>query len=236
MTSSSQPVHPSGARAGAEVIRARNNVHFTGRGERVMMFAHGFGCDQTTWRRVAPAFEADYRVVLFDYVGCGRSDWSAWDPDRYASLRGYAQDVLDIVRAFDLREVIFVGHSVSAMIGLLASIESPDRFSRLIHIGPSPCYVNDAGYTLLGYTGGFERKDIEGLLDLMEELRGLGGVPRARGDEKPGPRRARRGAAVELLCRRPARHPPVRTRHVLLGQPGGPGQGAGALPHPPMQR
>ena len=129
-----------------------------------MMFAHGFGCDQTMWRLVAPAFEDHYRVVLFDYVGCGKSDWAAWDAKRYDSLRGYAQDVMDILEAFDLRDVVFVGHSVSAMIGILASIEAPTRFARLIHIGPSPCYVNDDGYV-----GGFERKDIEGLLDLMEK-------------------------------------------------------------------
>ena len=147
-----------------ELVRARNNVRFSGRGERPIMFAHGFGCDQTMWRLVAPAFEADYRVVLFDYVGCGKSDWSAWDSQRYSSLRGYAQDVLDILSAFDLHDVVFVGHSVSAMIGMLASIEAPERFSRLIHIGPSPRYVNDAGYI-----GGFERNDIEGLLDLMEK-------------------------------------------------------------------
>jgi sigma-B regulation protein RsbQ len=162
------PIPQTGAQPGghtdAELIRARNNVHFSGRGERTMMFAHGFGCDQTMWRLVAPAFEADYRVVLFDYVGCGKSDWSAWGPQRYDSLCGYAQDVLDIINAFDLRDVVFVGHSVSAMIGMLASIEAPERFSRLIHIGPSPRYVNDAGYV-----GGFERDDIEGLLDLMEK-------------------------------------------------------------------
>jgi sigma-B regulation protein RsbQ len=152
------------ARADPEAIRARNNVHFSGRGERTMMFAHGFGCDQTMWRFVAPAFEADYRVVVFDYVGCGKSDWTAWDAQRYGSLLGYAKDVLDIMSAFDLHDVVFVGHSVSAMIGILASIEAPERFSHLIHIGPSPRYVNDAGYI-----GGFERKDIEGLLELMDK-------------------------------------------------------------------
>lgn len=164
MTPTPQVTARSFARPDAELIRARNNVRVSGHGERTIVFAHGFGCDQTMWRMVAPAFEADYRVVLFDYVGCGKSDWSAWDAQRYDSLRGYAQDVLDILHAFDLHDVIFVGHSVSAMIGMLASIEAPERFSRLIHIGPSPCYVNDAGYT-----GGFERKDIEGLLDLMEK-------------------------------------------------------------------
>src|SRR5512140_1550075 len=88
----------------AEHIRARNNVRFSGSGKQIMMFAHGFGCDQTMWRMVAPAFECDYRVVLFDYVGCGKSDWSAWNEQRYGSLRGYAQDVLDIVAAFDLHD------------------------------------------------------------------------------------------------------------------------------------
>jgi len=154
----------SATRPDPDVIRARNNVQFSGRGRQVMLFAHGFGCDQSMWRFVAPAFEEDYRVVRFDYVGCGKSDWSAWSEDRYSSLRGYARDVLDIVEAFDLRDVIFVGHSVSAMIGMLASIEAPQRFSRLIQIGPSACYVNQGDYV-----GGFERKDIEGLLDLMEK-------------------------------------------------------------------
>jgi len=155
---------PSTTRLDPELIRARNNVRFSGRGTKVMVFAHGFGCDQSMWRYVTPAFEDDYRVVLFDYVGCGKSDWSAWSEDRYGSLRGYARDVLDILQAFDLRDVIFVGHSVSAMIGMLASIQAPERFSRLIQIGPSACYVNDGDYV-----GGFERKDIEGLLDLMEK-------------------------------------------------------------------
>jgi sigma-B regulation protein RsbQ len=145
-------------------IGKRNNVRIAGSGTQVMLFAHGFGCDQAMWRFVAPAFESDYKVVLFDYVGSGKSDWSAYDDNRYRDLRGYARDVLDVVEAFDLREVIFVGHSVSAMIGMLAAIEAPDRFERLVRIGPSPCYVNEPGYV-----GGFERADIEGLLDLMEK-------------------------------------------------------------------
>ena len=150
--------------AARDAIRIRNNVRISGRGSKVMVFAHGFGCDQTMWRYVAPAFEDDHQVVLFDYVGCGKSDWSAWTPERYDSLHGYAKDVLEILRAFDLRDVTFVGHSVSAMIGMLASIEEPARFSRFVHIGPSPCYVNDGEYV-----GGFERKDIDGLLDLMDK-------------------------------------------------------------------
>ncbi|HXF77389.1 MAG TPA: alpha/beta hydrolase [Usitatibacter sp.] len=149
---------------GREAIRKRNNVKVSGRGEQVMLFAHGFGCDQAMWRYVAPAFEDRYRVVLFDYVGSGKSDWTAYDPERYATLAGYARDVLDVVEAFDLRDIVYVGHSVSSMIGMLAAIEAPDRFRDLVMIGPSPCYVNEPGYV-----GGFERKDIEGLLDLMEK-------------------------------------------------------------------
>ena len=147
-----------------ESIRARNNVKISGRGEQPMVFAHGFGCDQAMWRFVAPAFEDEYRVVLFDYVGSGKSDWSAYDTKRYGSLKGYARDVLDVIEAFDLRDVIFVGHSVSSMVGLLAAVEAPERFARLVMIGPSPCYVNEPGYV-----GGFEREDIDGLLDLMDK-------------------------------------------------------------------
>ena len=152
------------ARLGRDAIGKRNHVKISGRGERVMLFAHGFGCDQAMWRYVAPAFEDRYRVVLFDYVGSGKSDWTAYDARRYATLDGYARDVLDVVEAFDLRDVIFVGHSVSSMIGMLAAIEAPERFAQLVMIGPSPCYVNEAGYV-----GGFDRKDIDGLLDLMEK-------------------------------------------------------------------
>jgi sigma-B regulation protein RsbQ len=129
-----------------------------------MLFAHGFGCDQNMWRFVAPAFEDRYRVILFDYVGSGRSDLSAYDEKRYSSLDGYAQDVLDICEALDLHDVIFVGHSVSSMVGVLAANRQPDRFARLIMVGPSPRYINEEGYV-----GGFERAEIEGLLDLMEK-------------------------------------------------------------------
>lgn len=144
-------------------IRSRNNVRVSGQGTQTMLFAHGFGCDQNMWRFVAPAFENDYRVVLFDYVGSGKSDWSAYDPERYGSLEGYARDVLEICAELDLRDVIFVGHSVSCMVGVLAAVAEPDRFAQLILIGPSPCYINDRDYV-----GGFEREDIEGLLDMME--------------------------------------------------------------------
>ena len=143
---------------------ARNNVKVLGRGKQPMLFAHGFGCDQSMWRLVTPAFEDDYQVVLFDYVGSGKSDLSAYDPERYSSLDGYAQDVLDVCHALDLRDVIFVGHSVSSVVGALASIREPERFAHLVMVGPSPRYLNDEGYV-----GGFERDDIAGLLDMMEK-------------------------------------------------------------------
>ena len=147
----------------ADVLR-RNNVRVFGAGTQPMVFAHGFGCDQNMWRLVTPAFENDYRIVLFDYVGSGRSDLRAWDRNRYASLDGYATDVVEIIEALDLRDVILVGHSVSSMIGVLAANRVPDRFAQLIMIGPSPRYINDEGYV-----GGFERADIEGLFDMMDK-------------------------------------------------------------------
>ncbi len=142
----------------------RNNVKNFGNGSQPMLFAHGFGCDQHMWRFVTPAFEDDYRIILFDYVGSGKSDYASYNPERYQSLQGYAQDILDICEALDLQNVILVAHSVSSMIGLLAAIEKPSRFSHLIMVGPSPCYINKDGYI-----GGFEHKDIEGLLETMEK-------------------------------------------------------------------
>ena len=145
-------------------VLVRNNVNVFGSGTQPMLFAHGFGCDQNMWRFITPAFERDYKVVLFDYIGSGKSDISAYDPRRYSTLDGYAQDVLDVCAALDLRDVIFVGHSVSSMVGVLAAKREPERFSRLIMVGPSPRYINDDGYV-----GGFERADIEGLLELMDK-------------------------------------------------------------------
>jgi sigma-B regulation protein RsbQ len=138
-------------------------VKVFGSGSQPMMFAHGFGCDQNMWRFVTPAFQDEYRIVLFDYVGSGHSDLSAYDPDRYSHLDGYAQDVLEICHALELEDVILVAHSVSSMIAVLAANREPELFDRLVLIGPSPCYVNDAPYV-----GGFERQDIEGLLDMMD--------------------------------------------------------------------
>lgn len=147
-----------------ERIIARNNVRVSGSGTQPMLFAHGFGCDQNMWRYIAPAFESDYKVILFDYVGSGKSDLESYDAQRYSSLEGYAEDVLDICHALDLRDVILVGHSVSGMIGVLAANREPELFDRLVLLGPSPRYVND----LPDYQGGFERPDIEGLLQMMD--------------------------------------------------------------------
>jgi sigma-B regulation protein RsbQ len=141
----------------------RNNVHVSGRGSQPMVFAHGFGCDQRMWRLVTPAFEDDYRIVLFDHVGAGGSDIAAYDRTRYGRLDGYAEDLLEICRALDLRDVILVGHSVSAMIAVLAANREPDRFAHLVLVGPSPRYVDEGDYT-----GGFRRADIDGLLDLLD--------------------------------------------------------------------
>jgi sigma-B regulation protein RsbQ len=141
----------------------RNNVHVLGQGERTLLFAHGYGCDQNMWRHVTPAFTDQYKVVLFDYVGSGDSDPAAFDRTRYSSLHGYAKDVLEIIAELDLHRVNFVGHSVSSMIGALAAIERPEVFESIVMIGPSPCYINDGDYI-----GGFERADIDGLLDMLE--------------------------------------------------------------------
>ncbi|MEE1613315.1 alpha/beta fold hydrolase [Microvirga sp. CF3016] len=144
-------------------VLQRNNVKIIGSGKQPMIFSHGYGCDQNMWRFITPAFEDRYQIILFDHVGHGQSDGRSFDPARYASLDGYADDVLAICRELDLKDVIFVGHSVSAMIGILAAIREPERFDRLLLIGPSPRYINDGDYV-----GGFEPEDIEGLLDFLD--------------------------------------------------------------------
>ncbi len=146
-------------------ILKRNNVKVSGKGTQPMMFAHGFGCDQNMWRFVTPAFDDDYKIILFDYVGSGKSDLSAYNAERYSNLHGYAQDVVEICEALHLKDVIFVGHSVSSMIGVLAGNKKPEFFSKMVFIGPSPCYLNH----LPEYAGGFDRKDLEGLLETMEQ-------------------------------------------------------------------
>ena len=143
---------------------SRNGVRVSGVPTgRPMLFAHGFGCDSSMWRLVTPDFEVDHRVITFDHVGHGGSDLAAYDPEKYDSLNGYAEDVAELCRAMDLTDVVFVGHSVSAMIGVLAAQKAPERIGALVMIGPSPRYVDDEGYT-----GGFGREDIAGLLASLE--------------------------------------------------------------------
>ena len=128
-----------------------------------MLLAHGFGCDQSMWRHLIPAFENEYRLVLFDHVGHGGADASAFDPKRYATLDGYADDILGICESLAIQDAVFVGHSVSCMIGILAAHKKPQRFGALVLIGPSPRYVNEGEYV-----GGFTREDIDGLLDFLD--------------------------------------------------------------------
>lgn len=141
----------------------RHNVHVSGSGRRAMVFAHGFGCDQNMWRFVAPAFERDFRVVLFDHIGAGGSDLAAYDPEKYSSLNGYADDVVALCRELGVERGVFVGHSVSAMIGILAATAAPDLFDDLVLVGPSPRYIDDDAYV-----GGFSEAQIQELLDFLD--------------------------------------------------------------------
>lgn len=141
----------------------RNNVHQFGQGHQPMMFAHGYGCDQKMWRLITPAFEKVYKIVLFDHTGSGQSDATAYDFKKYDSLEGYAQDIIEICEELQLTNVIFVGHSVSCMMGVLAAIQRPDLFEKLILIGPSPCYINQPTYF-----GGFSKEDIEEMVATLE--------------------------------------------------------------------
>jgi len=147
-------------------ILARNNVHTEGVNGPVLLYAHGFGCNQTMWNRVTPAFAATHRQVLFDYVGSGQSDISTFNATRYASLQGYAQDLLEVCDALGLHQgVTFVGHSVSCSVGMLAAIARPQLFDRMVLLGPSPCFLNHPP----DYFGGFEREDLNDLLNLMDQ-------------------------------------------------------------------
>lgn len=147
-------------------ILKRNHVHMQGDQGPVLLYAHGFGCNQRMWDRVTPSFSLTHRQVLFDYVGSGRSDLGAFDPERYSALEGYAQDMLEVCDALELHEgVTLIAHSVSCSVGLLASIARPRLFDRLILVGPSPCFLNLPP----DYMGGFDREDLEGLLELMDQ-------------------------------------------------------------------
>jgi sigma-B regulation protein RsbQ len=146
-------------------LSIRNDVRVSGVvGGRPIVFAHGYGCDQSVWRFVAPDFEVDHRVVTFDHVGSGNSDLSAWDPERYGSLRGYADDVVAICRELELTDAVLVGHSVSSMIGALAVQSAPELFGALVMVSPNPRFVDDEGYV-----GGFTREDIAALLDSLDQ-------------------------------------------------------------------
>jgi len=144
-------------------VLQRNNVKVMGRGQQAIIFAHGYGCDQNMWRFISPAFLDSHKVILFDHVGAGGSDLSAYSRVRYGTLKGYADDVLELCRELGVTRSVFVGHSVSAMIGALAAIAEPERFDKLVLVGPSPCYINDGDYV-----GGFSRGDIDGLIDSLD--------------------------------------------------------------------
>nr|WSX74589.1 alpha/beta hydrolase [Streptomyces sp. NBC_00899] len=147
-------------------VRSRNHVTVTGRvGGPVVMLAHGFGCDQNMWRLVVPALERDFTVVLFDHVGSGNSELSAWSPERYSSMDGYAEDLLELCRELALGPVTFVGHSVSAMMGVLAAAREPEAFAGLVLLAPSACFIDDPD---TGYRGGFSAADIDELLESLD--------------------------------------------------------------------
>jgi sigma-B regulation protein RsbQ len=144
-------------------IQKRNNVRVAGEGGATLFFAHGFGCDQNMWRLLQPVYAQRYRTVLFDLVGSGASDLSAYDRQKYETLNGYADDFVEIVHEFGQGPTLFIGHSVSAMIAMLADLKSPGSFAAQLMIGPSPCYINDGDYV-----GGFSRQDIDSLLETLE--------------------------------------------------------------------
>jgi sigma-B regulation protein RsbQ len=144
-------------------VKFRNALRVAGSGEATMVFAHGFGCDQTMWRFLAPAYEDRFRTITYDLTGCGLSDLAAYDRSRHGSLHGHVDDLLEIVEAAAPGPVVFVGHSVGATIGLLATIRAPQRFAAQVMVGPSPCYIDDGDYV-----GGFSRTDIGELLDTMD--------------------------------------------------------------------
>lgn len=148
----------------ADILK-KNNVKIYGSGEQTILFAHGFGGDQTAWKYVLNAFTDNYRVILFDYVGSGNSDHSYYKPELYSSLNGFAQDVLNVCAALNLHQIIYVGHSVSGMIGLLAALEKPEYFKKMVFLGPSARYLNDHDH---GYIGGMDRSDLDGVFEMLD--------------------------------------------------------------------
>lgn len=148
-----------------EQLVQRNNIRVIGEGKQTLILAHGFGCDQNMWRFIAPALARDYKLVLFDYVGSGNSDLTAYNLQRYSSLEGYAEDIIEICEALNLERATLVGHSVSSMIGLIASLAAPHLFDRMVMVCPSPCFLNKPPE----YFGGFEHKDLKELMVLMDK-------------------------------------------------------------------
>lgn len=143
-------------------VLKRNNVVVDGNGDTAMMFAHGFGCDQNMWRYIYPAFQNNHKTVLFDHVGAGNSDLSAYSFQKYDKLEGYAEDIVEIANELNIRKGIFVGHSVSGIMGIMAAAMAPDIFKTLILVSPSPSYINQHEYT-----GGFSKAEIDELLESM---------------------------------------------------------------------
>ncbi|WP_280194668.1 alpha/beta fold hydrolase [Nocardia farcinica] len=147
-------------------VRSRNRIVVTGQaGAPVVVLAHGFGCDQNLWRLVVPLLAPDFTLVLFDHVGSGGSDLSAWNADRYGTMQGYADDVVEVCRAIDAGPVVFVGHSVAATMGVLAAAAEPELFRGLVLLAPSPCFIDDPAR---GYRGGFSAADIDELLESLD--------------------------------------------------------------------
>jgi sigma-B regulation protein RsbQ len=210
-----EDVNPGSAAGEGTARDLRRRHHVTETGDpagRPIVFAHGYSTDQGVWRHVAPAFEEEFRVIRFDHAGCGRADPAAWDPRRHARIEGFADDVVALVEALDLRDAVLVGHSASAMIGALAVTMCPERFDRLVMVGASARYLDDEGYV-----GGFDREEIEGLLARAEADHGgwaSGAAPRLAGEGAP-PEVAEE---LETLLRRNdgARTIPI-ARSALLG-------------------
>jgi sigma-B regulation protein RsbQ len=157
-------LNPAGHPTAREAVLRRNSVTVQGhdRGKPALVFVNGFGCEQSVWRSVAPHFAPDHRIILFDHVGVGRSERGAWDPARYATLQGYADDLLAVCDAAGAEDAVMVGHSAGAMIGALAAIRWPAAFRQLVMVCPSPCYLNDGSYL-----GGFERDDLDAMVEAM---------------------------------------------------------------------
>jgi sigma-B regulation protein RsbQ len=203
-------------------VLSRNNVTITGSGSRPMLFSHGYGCDQNMWRLITPAFLDDYRIILFDHVGAGQSDLSAYSRTKYSSLDGYVDDVLEICAELDVEHGVFVGHSVSAMIGVLAATRDPERFDDLVLIGPSPRYIDEEGYA-----GGFTEQDIRELLAFQDSnylgwASHLGPVIMGNAEEltnsfcRTDPEIAKQFAAVTFLSDNRADLPKSSTRSLIL--------------------